>query len=135
MKVIGEVINGISVTVGGWIGYIVGGYDGFIYALVTFVIIDYITGIMCAILEKNLASELGYKGIAKKVALFILVAVANIIDRDLIGDGSVIRTAVIFFYLSNEGLSIIENIARLGVPIPGKLQEVLVQLKKKGEDE
>ena len=134
MSVIEEVVNGVSLTIGAWLGYALGGYDGFLYALVLFVVVDYITGVMCAVVEKELASELGYKGIFKKVMLFGLVGIANIIDANLIGDGSVIRTAVIFFYLSNEGISILENAGRLGVPIPESLKEVLIQLKKKGED-
>ena len=118
---------------GGFLGWFLGGVDGFLYALVAFVAIDYVTGIMCAIVERVLSSEIGYRGIFKKVLIFALVGVAHIIDQNIIGDGSIIRTAVIFFYLSNEGISIIENATRLGLPIPEKLRDVLEQLKDGGD--
>ena len=122
-------------AVGGWLGYFLGGMDGFIYALITFVVVDYITGLMCAILDKKLSSEIGFQGIFKKILIFSLVAIGHIIDKNVIGDGSVIRTAVIFFYLSNEGISILENAAHIGLPIPQKLKDVLGQLHNKGDEE
>lgn len=115
---------------GGWLGWVLGGWDGFLYALVTFVVIDYLTGIMVAVLEKRLSSEVGARGIFKKVLIFALVAVGHIIDTQVISNGSAVRTAVIFFYLSNEGISIIENTAKIGLPIPQKLKLVLEQLDK-----
>jgi toxin secretion/phage lysis holin len=115
---------------GGWLGWVLGGWDGFLYALVTFVVIDYLTGIMVAVLEKRLSSEVGARGIFKKVLIFALVAVGHIIDTQVISNGSAVRTAVIFFYLSNEGISIIENTAKIGLPIPEKLKLVLEQLNK-----
>lgn len=121
-------------VVGGWLGWFLGGLDGFLYALIIFVIVDYITGIMVAIINRELSSEIGARGIFKKFLIFILVGIAHIIDSRLIGDGSVIRTAVIFFYLSNEGISIMENASRIGLPIPQKLKDVLAQLHGKGED-
>ena len=117
-------------TIGGFVGWYVGGVDGFMYALLTFVIVDYLTGIMVAILEKKISSEIGFKGIFKKVLIFILVGIAHIIDFNLIKNGSAIRTAVIFFYVANEGISIIENAAKIGLPVPDKLIAVLEQLKK-----
>ena len=120
-------------AIGGWLGWFLGGYDGFLYALIAFVVIDYILGVMCAILEKHLSSDIGARGIFKKVVIFSLVGIAHIIDQNIIGDGGVIRTAVIFFYLSNEGISIIENATRLGLPIPEKLRDVLEQLKDGGD--
>ena len=119
--------------IGGFAGWFLGGYDGFIYALLIFVITDYFTGIMVAVLEKKLSSEVGAKGICKKVLIFTLVGIANVIDSQLIGTGSIIRTAVIFFYLSNEGISIIENATSLGLPIPHKLQSILAQLSEGDE--
>ena len=118
-------------------GWFLEGIDGLLYALIIFVIVDYITGIMVAIINKELSSEIGARGIFKKILIFILVGIAHIIDSRLIGEGSVIRTAVIFFYLSNEGISIIENSTRIGLPVPQKLKDVLAQLhgKSKGEDE
>ena len=132
-----EIWNWIQVTfavVGGRLGYFLGGWDGFLYALLTFVVIDYITGLMCAVLDKKLSSEVGFRGIFKKVLIFSLVAIGHIIYKNVIGDGSVIRTAVIFFYLSNEGVSILENAAHIGLPVPQKLKDILEQLHNRTED-
>lgn len=118
-------------VVGGWLGYFLGGCDGLILALLLFVVTDYITGVMCAAIDKKLSSSVGFKGIFRKVLIFMLVGIANIIDFQVIKQGSVIRTAVIFFYLSNEGLSLIENAAHLGLPVPEKLKNVLEQLHEK----
>ena len=129
-------IKTVIAAMGGWLGWFLGGLDGFLYALIIFVIVDYITGIMVAIINQELSSEIGARGIFKKILIFILVGIAHIIDSRLIGEGSVIRTAVIFFYLSNEGISIIENATRIGLPVPQKLKDVLSQLHgdTKGED-
>ena len=124
----------IFTAIGGYLGYILGGLDGFLYALIIFVVIDYITGLMAAIVERKLSSEIGFKGIFKKVLIFLLVAVGNIIDNNLIGTGGAVRTAVIFFYISNEGISIIENSTRIGLPVPEKLKDVLEQLQHKDGD-
>ena len=118
-------------VVGGWLGYFLGGCDGLILALLLFVVTDYITGVMCAAVDKKLSSSVGFKGIFRKVLIFMLVGIANIIDFHVIKQGSVIRTAVIFFYLSNEGFSLIENAAHLGLPVPEKLKNVLEQLHDK----
>ena len=120
---------------GGVVGWFLGGLDGLLYALLTFVVIDYITGVMCAIIDKKLSSKIGFKGIFKKVLIFAMVAIGHIIDTNLIGTGSVLRTAVIFFYLSNEGISFLENTAHLGLPIPAKLKAVLEQLHDRAEKE
>ena len=122
-------------AIGGWLGYFLGGFDGFLYALVAFVVLDYITGIMCAVLDKSLSSEIGFRGIFKKVLIFSLVGIGHIIDQSVIGDGSVIRTAVIFFYLSNESVSILENAAYIGLPVPQKLKDVLEQLHHRDDKE
>lgn len=135
MKEIWTYIQMAFAAIGGWLGWFLGGFDGFLYALVTFVVIDYVTGLMCAILEKKLSSVIGARGIFKKEVIFILVGVAHIIDSRIIGDGSAIRTAVIFFYLSNEGISIIENASKIGLPIPQKLKDILAQLNSKKEDD
>lgn len=113
---------------GGIIGFMFGKLDGLITALIVFVTIDYVTGFICAWVEKKLSSEVGAKGIAKKVFIFMLVAVANIIDTQIFKEGATLRTAVIFYYLANEGLSIVENAARLGLPVPDKLKAALEQL-------
>lgn len=127
--------NGIQLAFsafGGFIGWFLGGVDGFLYALIAFVVIDYITGVMCAIADKNLSSGVGFKGICRKVLIFALVGIGNIIDVQVLGTPGVLRTAVIFFYLSNEGVSILENSAHLGLPVPDKLKEVLAQLHNRG---
>ena len=124
----------IFTAIGGYLGYILGGLDGFLYALIIFVVIDYITGLMAAIVERKLSSEIGFKGIFKKVLIFLLVAVGNIIDNNLIGTGGAVRTAVIFFYISNEGISIIENSTRIGLPVPERLKDVLEQIHNKEGD-
>jgi toxin secretion/phage lysis holin len=119
-------------AVGAFLGWFLGGLDGFLYSLITFVAIDYVMGVLCAIIDKKLSSEIGAKGIFKKVLIFVLVGVAHILDTQILGSagggGGVLRTAVIFFYLSNEGVSILENAAHIGLPIPEKLREVLKQL-------
>ena len=121
-------------AIGGWLGYFLGGCDGLIIALVIFVAADYLTGVMCALADKKLSSEVGFKGIARKVLIFILVGIANILDVDVIGTGSILRTAVVFFYLSNEGISLLENAAHLGLPIPSKLKAALEQLHDRSEE-
>ncbi len=130
MKDVLNVIQMIITAIGGYLGWLLGGVDGFLYALIAFVTIDYVTGIMLAILQRKLSSDIGFKGIFKKVLIFTMVAIGNTIDAYIIQNGSAIRTAVIFFYLSNEGISIIENAANIGLPIPQKLREVLAQLGK-----
>ena len=121
--------------IGGWLGWFLGGCDGLFYALLAFVVIDYITGIMCAVVDKKLSSEVGFKGIFKKVLIFALVGIGHILDTRVIGSGSGMRTAVIFFFLSNEGVSLLENAAYLGLPIPQKLKSVLEQLHDRAEKE
>ena len=133
-----EFWNGIQFVftlIGGWLGYFLGGCDGLFIALVMFVVMDYISGVMCAIADKNLSSEVGFKGICRKVLIFILVGIANILDVQVIGTGSVLRTAIIFFYISNEGVSLLENAAHLGLPVPEKLKVVLKQLHDKSDKE
>ena len=132
MKEIWNWIQLALTAAGGALGWFFGGLDGFLYALIAFVAADYVTGVLCAIVNKQLSSEVGFKGIFKKVLIFILVGIAHIIDTQLIGQGAVLRTAVIFFYCSNEGVSILENATRLGLPVPAKLKAVLEQLKDKG---
>ena len=122
-------------AIGGALGWFIGGLDGFLYALIAFVVIDYLTGLLAAGVQKKLSSEVGFKGIAKKIAIFLLVGIANIIDVDVIQNGTALRTAVIFFYLSNEGLSILENAGNIGLPIPETLKTLLAQLKDKEDDQ
>lgn len=128
-------VQAVFTAVGGWLGYYLGGCDGLLIALIVFVATDYITGVMCAVVDKKLSSAVGFRGIFKKVLIFALVGLGHILDTRVIGAGSVLRTAVIFFYLSNEGLSLIENAAHLGLPVPNKLKDVLEQLHKRSEKE
>ena len=128
MKEFWNPIQLVFTGIGGWLGYFLGGWDGLLYALIAFVAIDYVTGVMCAISNHTLSSEVGFKGICRKVLIFLLVGIGSILDAHVIGSGSVLRTAVIFFYISNEGVSILENAARLGLPVPEKIKVVLEQL-------
>lgn len=139
MKEIWNWIQTAIAAIGGFMGWFLGGSDGFLYALIAFVVIDYIMGVLCAIIDKSLCSKIGAKGIFKKILIFILVGVGHILDTYILGfagntDASVLRTAVIFFYLSNEGISILENAAHIGLPIPQKLKDVLKQLHDKDSD-
>lgn len=127
-------LNYIKTTIalaGGVLGWLFGGFDSLIYALVAFVSLDYVTGVLLAIVNKKVSSEIGFKGICRKVLIFILVALGNIIDRYVLCTGSTLRTMLIMFYLSNEGISIIENTGKIGLPIPEKLKNAIQQLKKK----
>lgn len=133
MKEFWNTIQFVFAGIGGWLGYFLGGCDGLFYALLAFVAVDYITGVMCAIADKSLSSEVGFKGICRKVLIFILVGIANILDVQVIGTGSVLRTAIIFFYISNEGVSLLENAGHLGLPIPEKLKVVLEQLHDRAD--
>lgn len=135
MKTVWSWLQVLFTAIGGWFGYFLGGWDGFLYALLAFVIIDYITGLMCAVLEKRLSSEVGFRGIFKKVLIFSLVGVGHIIDKYLIGSGDAIRTAVIFFYTSNEGISLLENATKIGLPVPEKLKGILAQLHNKEDQD
>lgn len=128
MKEFWNTVQMVFTAIGGWLGYFLGGCDGLLIALVVFVVVDYITGVMCAIADHKLSSAVGFKGICRKVLIFLLVGIANILDVQVIGSGSVLRTAVIFFYISNEGVSLVENAAHLGLPVPDKLKDVLEQL-------
>ena len=135
MKEFWSVIQFIFAAVGGWLGWFLGGCDGLLYALIAFVVVDYITGVMCAVVDRKLSSEVGFKGIFKKILIFLLVGIANLLDVNIIGNGSVLRTAAIFFYLSNEGVSLLENATHLGLPVPEKLKSVLQQLHDRAEED
>lgn len=134
MKEFWNSIQLVFTMIGGWLGYFLGGYDGLLYALVVFMVADYITGVMCAFADKKLSSAVGFRGICRKVLILMLVGIANLLDVQVIGTGSVLRTAVIFFYLSNEGVSLLENAAHLGLPITEKLKAVLAQLHDKANE-
>lgn len=133
MKEFWNTIQLAFAAVGGWLGYFLGGCDGLLYALIAFVAIDYITGVMCAISDKTLSSGVGFRGICRKVLIFLLVGIGNIIDVQVLGSPGVLRTAVIFFYLSNEGVSLLENAAHLGLPVPDAIKTVLEQLHDRSD--
>lgn len=135
MKEFWNTIQVIFAAIGGWFGYFLGGCDGLLIALIVFVVCDYITGVLCAISDRKLSSAVGFKGICRKVLIFILVGIGNVIDVQVLGTLGVLRTAIIFFYLSNEGLSLTENAAHLGLPVPEKLKAVLEQLHDRDEKE
>ena len=134
MKEFWNTIQLIFAGIGGWLGYFLGGCDGFLYALIAFVAIDYLTGVMCAIVDRKLSSSVGFKGIFRKILIFVMVGIGHTLDAQILGGGDVLRTAVIFFYCANEGLSLIENAGHLGLPIPAKLKSVLAQLHNRAED-
>lgn len=119
--------------IGGVIGWYLGGLDGFLYALIAFVVVDYLTGVLRAIYEKRLSSRIGAQGITKKVAIFLVVGIGHLVDFYLLGsEGAALRTAVIFFYIANEGISLLENATAIGLPVPDKLKNVLQQLHGNG---
>ena len=133
-----KVLNWVKAAfaaIGGVIGWFFGQADGFLYALIAFVVLDYVTGVMCAIIDKKLSSEVGFKGLFRKVLIFALVGVAHIMDTNVVGTGSALRSAVICFYLSNEGVSMLENAAHLGLPIPEKFRNVLAQLHDRNDED
>ena len=135
MKEFWNTIQFIFTAIGGWLGYFLGGFDGLLYALLVFIVLDYITGVMCAVVDKKISSAVGFKGICRKVLILALVGVGHMLDTYVIGSGSILRTAITFFYLSNEGLSLIENAAYLGLPVPAKLKTILEQLHDRAEKE
>ena len=126
-------------AVGAWLGYFLGGNDSLLYALLVFVIVDYITGVMCAIEDRKLSSAVGFRGLCRKVLTFLLVGIAQVLDVHVLNQPGVLRTAVIFWAIANNGLSILENAAHLGLPVPEQLKAVLEQLhnrdQKSGEPE
>ena len=139
MREFWNMIQAAFAAVGGWLGYFLGGSDGLLYALLIFVVIDYLTGVMCAIEDKKLSSAVGFRGLCRKVLTFMLVGVGHVLDVHVLGQAGVLRTAVIFWALANNGLSIIENSTHLGLPVPEQLKLVLEQIHdragKSGESE
>lgn len=134
MKEMMTITQVVIAAIGGYIGWFIGGFDELLFVLVAFVVIDYITGIMVAVIDKQLSSRIGFKGIFKKMLIFIFVGVGHLIDVYILKNGSALRIAVIFFYLSNEGLSILENSGNIGLPIPESLRKILKDLNKEEEN-
>ena len=124
-----------ATALGGWLGYYLGGLDGLLIALLVFMILDYLTGMMCAVVDRKLSSTVGFRGIFKKVLILLLVGVANIVDVHVVGSGSALRGAVVCFYLANEGLSLLENTAHIGLPVPEPLKNALAQLHNREKKE
>lgn len=122
-------------AIGGWIGYFVGGADGLLITLLVFMALDYITGVMCGIVDKKLSSAVGFKGLFRKMLIIALVGVGHVVDMHVVGTGGALRSAVICFYLSNEGVSMLENAAHLGLPVPDKLKDILAQLHNRDDKE
>ena len=122
-------------VIGASIAYFFGDMDGFIHALIAFVILDYITGILAAIVRHELSSNVGFNGIARKITIFIIVGVAHVVDRELLGGTALLRDAVLFFYLANEGLSILENAVEIGIPIPDIIKDKLLQFHNKSKQQ
>lgn len=114
-------------------GFLFGDLDGLMIALIGLIVMDYISGVIAAVVEKKLSSEVGAKGIAKKIFMLLIVAIANIVDINVIGEGHVLKSVTVIFYLANECISLLENAGRLGVPAPKKLLDVLKQLKDKNK--
>ena len=115
------------------LSFLFGDMEGMMIALIALIILDYISGVIAAAVEKRLSSEVGAKGIAKKIFMLLIVALANIVDINVIGDGHVLKTVTVVFYICNECISLIENAGRIGVPVPKKLLDVLEQLKNRDE--
>ena len=134
MKEFWNSIQFVFAAIGGWLGWFLGGCDGLLYALIIFVVCDYITGVMCAASDKKLSSAVGFKGVCRKVLIFLLVGIANALDVYVLEHTGVLRTAIIFFYISNEGLSLVENSVHLGLPVPDKLKDVLEQLHDRDKE-
>ena len=128
MKDFWMIIKAAFTAVGAWLGYFLGGNDGLLYALLVFVVVDYITGVMCAIEDKKLSSAVGFRGLCRKVLTFLLVGIAQVLGVHVLNQPGVLRTAVIFWAIANNGLSILENAAHLGLPVPEQLKQVLEQL-------
>ena len=122
-----------STIIGGFVGWYLGGFDGFLYALIAFVVADYITGVLAAINQRELSSAVGFKGIARKVLIFLLVGLANLLDVYILGHAGVLRMATIFFYISNEGISLIENAVRLGLPVPKPFEKALAAIRDQAD--
>ena len=135
MSKIQIIIDSIAGAVGAVLGFMYGEVTGLFWALIAFMALDYITGVVVAIIEKRLSSEVGFRGLTKKFLILVFVAVGHIADTYILGGTPAAMSAVMLFYMANEGISIIENAAALGLPVPKKLKDIMVQLKKESESE
>ena len=135
MSKIQIIIDSIAGAVGAVLGFMYGEVNGLFWALIAFMALDYITGVVVAIIEKRLSSEVGFRGLAKKFLILVFVAVGHIADTYILGGTPAAMSAVMLFYIANEGISIIENAAALGLPVPKKLTSIMEQIKNKSESE
>mgnify|MGYP000560309353 FL=1 len=135
MSKIQIIIDSIAGAVGAVLGFMYGEVTGLFWALIAFMALDYITGVVVAIIEKRLSSEVGFRGLAKKFLILVFVAVGHIADTYILGGTPAAMSAVMLFYMANEGISIIENAAALGLPVPKKLTSIMEQIKNKSESE
>ena len=135
MSKIQIIIDSIAAGVGAFLGFMYGEATGLLLALIAFMALDYVTGIIIAVINKKLSSAVGFKGLCKKFLILVFVAIGHILDTYVLNGTAVLMTAVILFYLANEGISIIENAANLGLPVPQKLKDILEQLKTDNDKE
>ncbi len=135
MSKIQIIIDSIAGAVGAVLGFMYGEVTGLFWALIAFMALDYITGVIVAVIEKRLSSEVGFRGLAKKILILVFVAVGHIADTYILGGTPAAMSAVMLFYIANEGISIIENAAALGLPVPKKLTSIMEQIKNKSESE
>lgn len=129
------IVKSVSGAIGAIVGFMYGEINGLFIAIIALMVLDYITGILCAIVTKTLSSEVGFRGLVKKFVILIVIAVGHLVDAYVIGTGSAVMSAVMLFFAANEGISILENAAILGLPIPQKLKDVLEQLKDKDKED
>lgn len=129
------IVKSVSGAIGAVVGFLYGEINGLFIAIIALMVLDYITGILCAIVTKTLSSEVGFRGLVKKFVILLVIAVGHLVDAYVIGTGSAVMSAVMLFFAANEGISILENAAILGLPIPKKLKDVLEQLKDKDGEE
>lgn len=133
-----KIFNALSLVmaaIGLWLGLFLGPFNGLLIALACFIVADYITGVASAVINKKMSSAVGFRGILRKVLILCIVGVANLLDVYVLKSGEMLRAMVIFFYIANEGLSILENAGECGLPIPKKIREVLAQLRNKNDKE
>jgi toxin secretion/phage lysis holin len=130
MKTILTVLPRCFAVLGSVVGFLLGGFDGYLYTLLGLILIDYLTGLVLAAAKRQVSSQIGFVGIMKKMLILVMVALGHLLDVNLLGGGAALRTAVIFFYAANEGISITENLAALGFPMPQQLKRVLKQLSE-----
>lgn len=134
MSKIQIIIDSVAGAVGAVLGFLFGEVNGLFWALIAFMATDYITGVIVAVINKQLSSEVGFKGLAKKLLILVFVSLGHIADMYVLGGTPVAMSAVMLFYIANEGLSIIENAGNLGLPVPKKLKDIMIQLKKESEE-